>query len=64
MAGILLDDFVLVVGNGTVYDKADLLKSAKDRDFAWEHQVEEPGTQKVRVWGDTAVVTAEALAEG
>ena len=64
MAGILLDDFVLVVGGGTVYNKADLLKSAKDKEFVWEHQVEEPGTQKVRVWGDTAVVTAKLWLKG
>ena len=64
MGGILLDDFVLVVGSGTVYNKADLLKSAKDKEFVWEHQVEEPGTQKVRVWGDTAVVTAKLWLKG
>jgi ketosteroid isomerase-like protein len=64
MGRILHDDFVLVVGNGTVYNKADLLKSARDKDIVWEHQVEEPGTQKVRVWGDTAVVTAKLWLKG
>jgi ketosteroid isomerase-like protein len=64
MARILLDDFVLVVGNGTAYSKADLIKSAKDKDFVWEHQVEDPGTQKVRVHGDTAVVTARLWLKG
>ena len=64
MARILLDDFVLVVGNGTVYTKADLLRSARAKDFVWEHQVEDPGTQKVRVWGDTAVVTAKLWLKG
>ncbi len=64
MDKILLDDFVLVVGNGTVYNKADLLKSARDKDFIWERQVEEPGSQKVRVWGDTAVVTAKLWLKG
>ena len=64
MARILLDDFVLVVGAGTVYTKADLLKSARAKEFVWEHQVEEPGTQKVRVWGDTAVVTAKLWLKG
>ena len=63
MARILLDDFVLVVGNGTVYTKADLLQSARAKEFVWEHQVEDPGTQKVRVWGDTAVGDGQALAE-
>jgi len=64
MARILLDDFVLVVGNGTVYNKADLIKSARDKAFFWEHQVEDPGTQKVRVHGDTAVVTAKLWLKG
>jgi ketosteroid isomerase-like protein len=64
MGRILLDDFVLVVGNGTVYTKADLIKSAQAKEFIWEHQVEEPGTQKVRVWGDTAVVTAKLWLKG
>jgi ketosteroid isomerase-like protein len=64
MASILLDDFVLVVGNGTAYNKEDLLKSARDKDNVWEHQVEEPGTQKVRVHGDTAVVTAKLWLKG
>jgi ketosteroid isomerase-like protein len=59
MDAILLDDFILVTGNGTVYTKADLLKSARDKQIAWEQQDEETGTQKVRLWGDTAVVTAK-----
>ena len=64
MAGILLDDFVLVVGNGTAYTKQDLLKSARAKDNVWEHQIEEPGTQRVRVHGDTAVVTAKLWLKG
>jgi uncharacterized protein (TIGR02246 family) len=64
MARILLDDFVLVVGNGTVYSKTELIRSARAKEFIWEHQVEEPGTQKVRVWGDTAVVTAKLWLKG
>ena len=59
MAAILHDDFVLVTGKGTVYTKADLVKSAKDKEIVWEQQDEEPGSQIVRVWGDTAVVTAK-----
>jgi hypothetical protein len=35
------------------------LKSARDKDIVWEQQDEEPGTQKVRLWADTAVVTAK-----
>jgi ketosteroid isomerase-like protein len=58
MDQILADDFVLVTGRGGVFSKADLLDSARKKEVTYERQNEEPGTQKVRVWGDTAVVTA------
>ena len=57
MDQILADDFVLVNGRGKVSSKADLIESARKKEV-YERQDEEPGTQKVRVWGDTAVVTA------
>ena len=58
MNQILADDFVLVTGRGKVSTKADLIESSRKKDVTYERQDEEPGTQKVRVWGDTAVVTA------
>jgi len=58
MDKILADDFVLVTGRGKVYDKAELLKAAREKQVIYERQDEEAGSQKVRVWGDTAVVTA------
>jgi len=58
MDQIFADNFVLVTGRGAVFTKADLLDSARKKEIAYERQDEEPGTQKVRVWGDTAVVTA------
>ena len=58
MDEILADDFVLVTGRGKVFRKADLIESARKKELTFERQEEEPGTQKVRVWGDTAVVTA------
>jgi ketosteroid isomerase-like protein len=58
MGQILADDFVLVTGRGKVSSKADLIESARKKEVTYERQDEEPGTQKVRVWGDTAVVTA------
>ena len=58
MDQILADDFALVTGRGKVYGKADLIDSARKKEVTYERQDEEPGTQKVRVWGDTAVVTA------
>jgi ketosteroid isomerase-like protein len=64
MDRILADDMVLVVGKGTVYTKADLLKSARDRDAIYEKQVEIENSQKVRLWGDSAVVTAKLWLKG
>lgn len=61
MDRILHDDFVLVLGNGSTYRKADLIADARTAKFTYELQDEEPGSQKVRVWGDTAVVTAKLL---
>jgi ketosteroid isomerase-like protein len=58
MDQILADDFFLVNGRGKVSSKADLIESARKKEVTYERQDEEPGTQKVRVWGDTAVVTA------
>jgi len=58
MAQILADDFVLITGRGGVFSKVDLLDSARKKEVTYERQDEEPATQKVRVWGDTAVVTA------
>ena len=56
MDKILADDFVLTIGNGKTFNKADLLKAARDKSETYEHQ--EDTQQTVRVWGDTAVVTA------
>ena len=64
MAKILDPDFVLVVGNGTAYTTKDLLDSARNKDALYEHQEEDAGTQTVRVWGDTAVVTARLFLAG
>jgi ketosteroid isomerase-like protein len=64
MDRILADDFVLVLGNGTVYNKTDLLNEARARSITWEKQEEIDNSQKVRVWGDTAVVTAKLWVKG
>ena len=56
MARILADDFVLVTGRGATATKADLLQDARSGAVVYEHQ--EDTQQRVRVWGDTAVVTA------
>ena len=64
MGAILADDMVLVVGAGTVYTREDILRSARERHTIFEHQVEDAGTQIVRLWGDTAVVTARLWLKG
>jgi ketosteroid isomerase-like protein len=58
MARILHPEFSVVLGNGTVESRDFVLTAARARHIEYERQVEVPGTQTVRVWGDTAVVTA------
>ena len=62
MSEILADDFVLVTGKGTVFTKADLLAEAGTKEAVYEHQ--EDTNQTVRVWVDTAVVTALLWVKG
>ncbi len=62
MDRILADDFVLVTGLGKTYSKRDLLEEARSKRMQYERQ--EDSQQKVRVWGDTAVVTAFLWAKG
>jgi ketosteroid isomerase-like protein len=62
MDRILADDFVLVTGRGKIYSKADLLRDARSGLAQYEHQ--EDTNQTVRVWGDTAVVTAKLWEKG
>jgi ketosteroid isomerase-like protein len=61
MARILADDFVLVTGRGRIFNKEDLLQKARGK-LTYERQ--EEIEQTVRVWGDTAVVTALLWAKG
>lgn len=62
MDRILADDFVLVTGLGKTLTKGDLLEEARSQRMVYEHQ--EDSAQIVRVWGDTAVVTALLWAKG
>jgi len=62
MDRILADDFVLVTGKGRTFTKADLLSEARAKNMNYEHQ--EDSNQKVRIWGNTAVVTALLWAKG
>lgn len=62
MAQILADDFVLISSTGKVYTKTDLLEEARSGRFHYERQDDTDRT--VRVWGNTAVVTALLWARG
>src|SRR5579875_302810 len=62
MARLLADDFVLVTGSGKTYRKADLLQEARSGRIVYQHQ--EDAARTVRVWGDTAVVTAKLWEKG
>ena len=62
MDRILADDFVLVTGNGKTFNKTDLLDEARAAGNTFEHQ--QDSQQSVRVWGDTAVVTALLWVKG
>ena len=61
---ILADDFVLITDRGASLTKADLIKEAKEKRTIYEHHDVEESTQKVRIWRDTAVVTALLRTKG
>jgi hypothetical protein len=59
MDRILHPAFTLVLGDGKTYNRDNLIEAAREKKFEFEKQVEMPGTQVVRLYGDdTAVVTA------
>jgi ketosteroid isomerase-like protein len=62
MDRLLADDFVLVSGHGRTQTKGDLLKESSSGAYAYEHQ--EDTNQTVRVWGNTAVITALLWVKG
>lgn len=65
MAQILHPNMILVVGRGAVFTREDLLRSAREREFVYERQVEDEGTQTVHLYGDdTAIVTARLWLKG
>lgn len=61
---ILHPDYWLVLGNGTVVTRDELIQEAKAKTIEYEIQDEVPGTQRVRLWGDTGVVTAKLRIKG
>ena len=62
MDRLLADDFTLVVGSGKTFSKADLLEESRSGRYHYDHQ--EDTEQTVRIWGDTAVVTAKLWMQG
>lgn len=61
---LLHRDFWLVLGDGTVVSREALIDEALAGCVHYDAQDELPGTQTVRVWGDTAVVTALLRIQG
>ena len=64
MARIHHDDMILVVSSGAVVTGKQLEQRARDKSTKFEQQVEVDDSQVVRVWGDTAVVTAKLWLKG
>ena len=65
MGAILHPDMILVTGVGAPYTRGQLIETAHNQDLIYEHQVEDPGTQIVRLYGaDTAIVTARLWLKG
>jgi ketosteroid isomerase-like protein len=64
MDRILHDNMVLVHGDGTIDTRAALLEEARSEAITYERQDEDPGTKTVRVWRDTAVITARLWVKG
>ena len=62
MDRILHAGFVLVLGDGRAVSREALF--ANERQTTYEQQDEEPGTQTVRLYGDTAIVTAKLWLKG
>jgi ketosteroid isomerase-like protein len=62
MNRILADDFILVTSSGKTYSKTQLLDEAKSARRTYEHQ--EDTDKSVRLWGDTAIVTAKLWEKG
>jgi hypothetical protein len=58
MDRILHPRFQLVLGDGRTFTRDDLLRFARERTALYELQDEVAGTQRVQLWGNTAVVTA------
>lgn len=61
---ILHEDMILVLGDGRIVTREEIVCSARDKKIEYAQQDEDAGTQLVRLWGDTAVVTARLWVKG
>ncbi|MCH2222431.1 MAG: nuclear transport factor 2 family protein [Dechloromonas sp.] len=61
---ILHPEFEMVLGNGVVVTRDEVIAEAREAKIHYEIQDEYPGTQQVRVWRDTGVVTARLRIKG
>jgi hypothetical protein len=62
MDRLLADDFILVTGSGKTYTKADLLEDARGGHTRYQHQSDTE--QTIRLWENTAVITAKLWEKG
>ena len=62
MDRILHEDFVLMLGDGRAISREALF--ANERQTTYQQQDEEPGSQTVMLYGDTAIVTAKLWLKG
>jgi hypothetical protein len=62
MGRLLTDDFVLVIGSGKIYTKVDLLEEARSGHVHYDRQ--DDTDQTIRVWRDTAVISAKLWEKG
>lgn len=61
---ILHPHYALVLGDGTIVTREELIEEARSGVCDYEIQDEDEGTQTVRLWRDTAVVTARLRIKG
>lgn len=57
-------EMILILGDGRVISREDHLQAAREKKIRYDIQDEDPGTQVVRVSGDSAVVTARLWIKG
>src|SRR4051812_2867621 len=57
-----VDDYLLILGNATTYTKGEYMRQLTSRELIWETASGQE--QRVRIYGDTAVVTGRFSGKG